>query len=49
VLAQCAEAGVPVGRIGEVGGASLDVADQFTIGLDELRTTSEATMPALFG
>jgi phosphoribosylformylglycinamidine synthase len=49
LLARCAENAVPATRIGQVGGADLDVADQFTIGLDELRATSEATLPALFG
>jgi phosphoribosylformylglycinamidine synthase len=49
VLSLCATHGVPVGRIGQVGGDALDVAGLFRIALDELRSTSEATLPALFG
>jgi phosphoribosylformylglycinamidine synthase len=48
VLSRCADQGVPATRIGQVGGGALEVAGQFTVGLDELRTTSEATLPALF-
>jgi phosphoribosylformylglycinamidine synthase len=49
VLSRCADHGVPATRLGQVGGAALDVAGQFSIGLDELRSTSTATLPALFG
>jgi phosphoribosylformylglycinamidine synthase len=48
VLAACADHDVPATRIGQVGGAALEVAGQFSIGLEELRTTSTATLPALF-
>ncbi len=44
----CAERGVPVERIGVVGGATLEVEGQFDVPLDELRTTWTATLPALF-
>ena len=49
VLTLCADHDVPATRIGQVGGNALEVAGLFTVGLDELRTTSEATLPALFG
>jgi phosphoribosylformylglycinamidine synthase subunit PurL len=49
VLSLCAARDVPALRIGQVGGDALEVADLFTVGLAELRTTSEATLPALFG
>jgi len=49
VLSLCAAREVPAIRIGQVGGDALEVADLFTVGLAELRTTSEATLPALFG
>jgi phosphoribosylformylglycinamidine synthase subunit PurL len=49
VLTLCADHGVPAALIGEVTGAALDVADLCMVGLDELRATSEATLPALFG
>jgi len=49
VLARCASVGVPAARLGTVGGEVLAVAGLFSIGLDELRATSEATLPALFG
>jgi phosphoribosylformylglycinamidine (FGAM) synthase-like enzyme len=49
LLSLCAAHDVPSTRIGHVGGDVLDVAGLFTVGLDELRTTSEATLPALFG
>jgi phosphoribosylformylglycinamidine synthase subunit PurL len=48
VLSRCAVHDVPATRIGQVGGDVLDVAGLFTVGLDELRATSEATLPALF-
>ena len=44
----CAERGVPVERIGVVGGATVEVEGQFDVPLDELRTTWTATLPALF-
>jgi phosphoribosylformylglycinamidine synthase len=49
VLSLCADHDVPVTRIGQVGGDAFEVAGQFSITLDELRSTSEATLPALFG
>jgi phosphoribosylformylglycinamidine synthase subunit PurL len=49
VLSLCAAREVPAIRIGQVGGDALEVAELFTVGLAELRTTSEATLPALFG
>jgi phosphoribosylformylglycinamidine synthase II len=49
VLSRCAARDVPATRIGQVGGDAFDVAGQFSIALNELRTTSEATLPALFG
>jgi phosphoribosylformylglycinamidine synthase subunit PurL len=49
VLTLCAGNDVPAIRIGQVGGDGLEVAGLFTLGLDELRITSEATLPALFG
>jgi len=48
LLSRCADQEVPATRIGQVGGDALEVAGLFTVGLDELRTTSEATLPALF-
>jgi phosphoribosylformylglycinamidine synthase len=44
----CGAHGVPVARIGVVGGAGLAVDGLFEIALVELRETSEATLPALF-
>jgi phosphoribosylformylglycinamidine synthase len=47
--AACAEAGVPVRRLGPVGGSALTFAGLFDVPLDELRAASTATLPALFG
>jgi phosphoribosylformylglycinamidine synthase len=44
----CEKYGVPVARIGEVGGTALDIAGRFVIPLDELRAAHEATLPRLF-
>ena len=41
--------GVPIARLGRCGGDQLVVESQFSIGLDELRTASESTLPTLFG
>jgi phosphoribosylformylglycinamidine synthase subunit PurL len=41
--------GVPAEVIGAVGGASLEVAGQFEIPLDELAAAHTGTLPALFG
>jgi phosphoribosylformylglycinamidine synthase subunit PurL len=49
LLLRCAEAGVPAERLGETGGDVLAVDGVGELGLDELRTTWEATLPALFG
>ena len=45
----CRFRGVPVARIGVVDGDALDVQDQFTIPLEELREAWTGTFPALFG
>jgi phosphoribosylformylglycinamidine synthase len=44
----CVRHGVPVARLGEVGGDDLAVVGHFVVPLDELRTAHEATLPALF-
>ena len=41
--------GVPVTRLGTTGGESLAVQGILEVGLDELRTAHEGTLPALFG
>jgi phosphoribosylformylglycinamidine synthase subunit PurL len=43
------EHGLPWSPLGVVGGTALDVRDQFSIPLDELRTAWTGTLPALFG
>ncbi len=49
----CVARHVPVARIGVVDGvgdqAELAVQGQFSVSLAQLRTASEATLPALFG
>lgn len=45
----CAAHAVPVQRLGVTGGDALVVEGSFDIGLNELRTTHEATLPAVFG
>ena len=45
----CAARGLPCARIGVTDGDALDVQDVLTVGLEELRTAHEATLPALFG
>ena len=40
--------GVPVTRLGTTGGESLAVQGLFEVGLDELRTAHDGTLPALF-
>ena len=49
--AMCEARGLPATRIGVVdeGSADVEVQGQFTVSLDELRTTSEGVLPALFG
>ena len=49
--AMCEARGLPVARIGVVdeGSDAIEVQGQFTVGLDELRSTSEGVLPALFG
>ncbi|MFD0972524.1 phosphoribosylformylglycinamidine synthase subunit PurL [Plantactinospora endophytica] len=49
--ALCAERGVPWTLIGvtDTAGNELEIRDQFTIGLSELRTVHGATLPSLFG
>ncbi len=49
LLARAASYGVPATVIGRTGGDALVVEGSFTIGLDELRTAHEGTLPALFG
>ena len=49
VAALCARHGVPVQEIGVVEGAALSVRDVLDIPLTELRTATEATLPAIFG
>ncbi len=45
----CVARHVPVVRIGVVDGDALDVQEQFSVTVEELRAASEATLPALFG
>jgi phosphoribosylformylglycinamidine synthase len=49
LLALAAERGVPATTIGVTGGESLAVTGHFEIGIDELRSAFEETLPALFG
>ena len=46
--ARAASYGVPVTRLGTTGGETLAVQGVLTVGVDELRTAHEATLPALF-
>ena len=48
-LATSATTGVPAAVLGEVGGAALDVEGGFAIPVEEIRSASAATLPALFG
>jgi phosphoribosylformylglycinamidine synthase len=45
----CDARGLPLTRIGVTDGDVLEVQDSFTVGVDELRTAYEGTLPALFG
>jgi len=45
----CEGRGYPVLRIGVTDGTDLEVQGLFTVGLDELRGTSRAVLPAAFG
>jgi phosphoribosylformylglycinamidine synthase subunit PurL len=53
--AMCEARGLPATRIGVVDDgprreeASIEVQGQFTIGMNELRSTSEGVLPGLFG
>src|SRR5689334_12709868 len=49
--AMCEARGLPVERIGVVdeGSTSVEVQGQFSVSLDELRSTSDGVLPALFG
>ena len=49
--AMCEARGLPVTRIGvsDEGSASVEVQDQFSVTLEELRSTSEGVLPRLFG
>jgi phosphoribosylformylglycinamidine synthase II len=49
VRALAADHGTPVVYLGTVGGNALEVTGLFAISLDELRSASESTLPALFG
>ncbi len=46
LLALCADHGVPVTELGRVGGAALRIDGRFEIGLAELRTVWQSTVPA---
>jgi phosphoribosylformylglycinamidine synthase len=48
LLALAAEHGVPARVIGTTGGSTVAVQGLFEVGLDELRSASEETFPALF-
>jgi phosphoribosylformylglycinamidine synthase len=48
VVALAQRHGVPVARLGVVGGSSLDVADSFSLDIVDLRAAHESTLPALF-
>ena len=45
----CAAAGLPATRLGETGGAVVEIVDQFKADIAELRRSHEATIPAIFG
>jgi phosphoribosylformylglycinamidine synthase II len=45
----CSARDLPVTRIGVTDGTALEVQDVLTVGLEELRTAYESTLPALFG
>lgn len=47
----CEARGLPVTRVGVVdqGSDSVEVQDQFSVALSELRSTSEGVLPRLFG
>ncbi|MCW2945077.1 MAG: phosphoribosylformylglycinamidine synthase [Actinoallomurus sp.] len=49
VVALSEAAGVPVRRIGTVGGDAFEVEGQFSIPLGELREVHQGALPALFG
>ena len=49
LLAAASSYGVPVTRLGTTGGESLAVQGVLEVGLDELRTAHEGTLPGLFG
>jgi phosphoribosylformylglycinamidine synthase subunit PurL len=47
----CEARGLPVTRVGVVdqGSDAIEVQDQFTVSLEDLRRTSEGVLPRLFG
>jgi phosphoribosylformylglycinamidine synthase subunit PurL len=47
----CEARGLPVTRIGVVdqGSDAIEVQDQFTVSLEDLRSTSEGVLPRMFG
>jgi phosphoribosylformylglycinamidine synthase len=49
VAALCEAAGVPVTRLGVVGGEALTVEGRFSIPLHELREAHEGTLPSYVG
>jgi len=49
LIADAARAGVPVLRIGAIGGPALTLADEAPIGVDELRAAFESWFPDFMG
>ncbi|MFP5020868.1 phosphoribosylformylglycinamidine synthase subunit PurL [Pseudonocardia phyllosphaerae] len=49
LLTRAAAAGVPAARIGVAGGTALTIGNVGELGLDELRSAWEGTLPARFG
>ena len=49
ITALAADHDVAVARLGRCGGDQLVVDGQFSVGIDELRSVSEETLPTLFG
>jgi len=46
--AACAAAALPATRLGETGGNAVEIVGQFSAGIDDLRRSHEATIPAIF-
>jgi len=49
LVARAEAAGLPVTRLGVVGGQSIAFAELFELSVDELREVSEGVLPSLFG